>query len=103
MAGSLGYNKSFAVSSSGRSGGLGIFWNDEIKLEVVGYSRYHIDVVMDELVDSKTRVTFVYGEAQVNERYKTWDKMRELTDNLMLRGYSLEILMKCCGWRSTKE
>ena len=38
MAGSLGFNKSYAVSSSGRSGGLGIFWNDEIKLEVVGYS-----------------------------------------------------------------
>ena len=38
MAGSLGFNKSYTVSSSGRSGGLGIFWNDEIKLEVVGYS-----------------------------------------------------------------
>ena len=76
IAGSLGYNKSYAVSSSRRSGGLGIFWNDEIRLEVVGYSRYHIDVVMDELVDSKTRVTFVYGEAQVNERYKTWDMLR---------------------------
>ena len=36
MADSLGYNKSFAVSSSGRSGGLGIFWNDEIKVEVIG-------------------------------------------------------------------
>ena len=76
MAGSLGYNKSFAVSSSGRSGGLCIFWNDEIKLEVVGYSRYHIDDVIDELVDVRTRVTFIYGDAQVNERYKTWDTLR---------------------------
>ena len=36
MVGTLGFNKSFAVSSSGRSGGLCIFWNDEIKVEVIG-------------------------------------------------------------------
>jgi hypothetical protein len=72
LVGSLGFNKSFAVSSSGRSGGLGIFWNEEINLEIVGYSLYHIDAIIDDLVDVKTRVTFVYGEAQVNERYKTW-------------------------------
>ena len=76
MVGSLNFNKSFAVSSSGRSGGLGIFWNEEIKLEVIGYSEYHIDVTIDELVDTKVRVTFVYGEAQANERHKTWDMMR---------------------------
>ena len=63
MAGSLGFNKSFVVSSSGRSGGLGIFWNEEIKLEIVGYSPYHIDAIIDDLVDVKTRVTFVYGES----------------------------------------
>ena len=39
----------------------------KIKLEVGGYSRYHIDVVIDVLVDVRTRVTFVYGEARVNE------------------------------------
>ncbi|XP_073354033.1 uncharacterized protein [Aegilops tauschii subsp. strangulata] len=68
----------------GRSGGLGIFWNDEIKLEVVGYSEYHIDVTVDELVDTKIRATFVYGEAQVNLRYKTWDMLKGIvgTTNL---------------------
>ena len=33
-------------------------------------------MIVDELVDTKVRVTFVYGEAQVNERYKTWDTLR---------------------------
>ncbi|XP_073357859.1 uncharacterized protein [Aegilops tauschii subsp. strangulata] len=75
LIGSLGYNKSFAVRSSGRSGGLGIFWNEEIKLEVVGYSEYHIDVIVDEMVDIQTRVTFVYGEARTNECYKMWDML----------------------------
>ena len=31
---SLGFDKCFAVSSSGRSGGLALFWNKEIKIEV---------------------------------------------------------------------
>jgi len=34
----LGFDNSFAISSSGRSGGLGIFWNNEIKLEFLPYS-----------------------------------------------------------------
>lgn len=48
----LGYNKSYAVSSSGRSEGLGIFWHDEIKVEIIGYSQYHIDVLIDYLVET---------------------------------------------------
>ena len=79
LVGTLGYDKSFAVSSSGRSGGLGIFWNDEIKVEVNGYSEYHIDIAVEELVNIPTRITFIYGEAQVTERYKTWDLLRGIT------------------------
>ena len=75
LSNSLGFNKSFAVSSSGRSGGLCVFWNDSIKLEVIGYSEYHIDVIVDDLVETKNRMTFVYGEAQVSERYKTWSML----------------------------
>ena len=75
MVGSLGFNKIFAVSSTGRSGGLGIFWNESIKVEVIGYSEYHIDVTVED-GGSISRVTFVYGEAQVPERYKTWNMLR---------------------------
>ena len=76
LSSTLGFNKSYVVSSRGRSGGLGIFWNDSIKVEVSGYSEYHIDVVVDDLVGIKSRVTFVYGEAQMSERYKTWNMLR---------------------------
>ena len=61
----LAYNKSFVVSSLGRSGGLGIFWNDKIKLEVIGYPKYYIGVLVDDLVDIQVRVTFVYGELRL--------------------------------------
>ena len=44
----LGFDNAFAVSSSGRSGGLGIFWNNKIKVEILPYSQYHIDAVVTE-------------------------------------------------------
>ena len=34
----LGFDNSFAVSSSGRSGGLGIFWNNNIRVTLLPYS-----------------------------------------------------------------
>jgi hypothetical protein len=73
---SLGYDKSFAISSSGRSGGLGLFWNNEIKIEVLPYSQYHLDVIVSEQGQENWRLTVVYGEAQVSERHKTWDMLK---------------------------
>ena len=43
LALSFGYKNSHAVGSSGRSGGLVIFWNDDINLEVMGSSKYFVD------------------------------------------------------------
>ena len=48
LARRLGYDKSFAVSSSGRSGGLGMFWNNNIKVEILPYSQYHLDTIITE-------------------------------------------------------
>ena len=82
LKGELGYDSSYVVSSDGRSGGLGLFWNDEIKLKVSGYSKYHIDAMIDNLGPSAWRLTCVYGEAQVPERYKTWDTLRDLAGSI---------------------
>ena len=74
----LGFDNSFAVSSSGRSGGLGIFWNNEIKLEFLPYSQYHIDAIVTEAGGDPWRLTCVYGEAQTNERFKTWNLLKHI-------------------------
>jgi hypothetical protein len=60
----------------GRSGGLGIFWNNEIKIELLPYSQYHIDAVVTTSDSVPWRLTCVYGEAQGNERHKTWDMLK---------------------------
>jgi len=72
----LGFDNAFAVSSSGRSGGLGIFWNNKTRVELLPYSQYHIDAIISEAGSEPWRLTCVYGEAQVAERHKTWDMIK---------------------------
>jgi exonuclease III len=79
LASALGYDNCFAVSSEGRSGGLGIFWNNESKVEVFRFSRYHIDHIDARVLGigrEPWRITCAYGEAQTSERFKTWDTMK---------------------------
>jgi hypothetical protein len=76
LAGTLGHDNVFAVSSSGRCGGLAIFWNNEIKLEFLPYSQYHIDVVVYSPFEEPWWLTCVYGEAQVQECHKIWDMLK---------------------------
>ena len=59
----LGYDNAFAISSNGRSGGLGIFWNNNISVSLLPYSRYHIDAIVKEGGTDPWRLTCVYGEA----------------------------------------
>jgi hypothetical protein len=78
LARSLGFDRSYAVSSSGRSGGLGLFWNNGINIEILPYSQYHIDAIVSSPTMEPWRLTCVYGEAQVSERHKTWDLLKHI-------------------------
>ena len=80
----LGYANAFAVSSSGRSGGLGIFWNNYIKIDILPYSQYHIDAIIHEERCEPWRLTCVYGEAQTRERFKTWDLLKHIKSSSSL-------------------
>ena len=79
LAGTLGYDKSYAVDSRGSSGGLGLFWNKEIKIEVLGYSDYHLDVSVEEAGLEEWRLTCVYGEAQTHLRHQTWTVLKNIS------------------------
>jgi len=80
----LGYANAFAVSSSGRSGGLAIFWNSDIKIDILPYSQYHIDAIIHEERCEPWRLTCVYGEAQTSERFKTWDLLKHIKSSSSL-------------------
>ena len=77
LAGTLGYDNVYAFDCEGRSGGIGLFLNDEIKIEILGYSRYHLDVSVEEEGHDAWRMTCVYGEAQRHLRYRTWDVLKK--------------------------
>jgi hypothetical protein len=76
LASTLGYDNVFAVSSIGRSGGLVMFWKNEINMDIFPYSQYHIGAVVSSSSEEPWRLTYVYGEAQVSERHKTWDMLK---------------------------
>ena len=92
LARSIGFERGFAVSSTGRSGGLGLFWNNNISIEILPYSQYHIDAVVKEVGKEPWRITGVYGEAQTNERFKTWDMLKFIR----MTGWSGTTLKQSC-------
>lgn len=81
---SLGYQSCFAVNSKGRSGGLGVFWNNNVDFTVKSFSKYHIDSVVTEKDKPPWRLTMMYGEANRSLRHKTCDLMEFLSSESSL-------------------
>jgi hypothetical protein len=52
--------------------------DNEIKIEILPYSQYHIDTFISEAGYEPWRLTCVYGEAQTGERFKTWDMLKHI-------------------------
>ena len=48
LASTLGYDDGRAIDSQGRSGGISLFWNNNITVTVLGSSLYHIDCSIGE-------------------------------------------------------
>ena len=44
----VGFSNVFAVNRCGRSGGLALFWDNNVKVNVKSYSSGHIDVFLEE-------------------------------------------------------
>ena len=45
-------------------------------MEILLYSQYHLDAIITEGDDNPWRLTCIYGEAKVAERFKTWDMLK---------------------------
>ena len=79
LAGTLGFDNSYTISSQGRSGGLGMFWNNNCKVDILGDSIYHIDARVTETGQDPWRITCVYGESQTHLRHQTWDVLKGIS------------------------
>lgn len=64
------------MSPQGLSGGLALFWTEDVSLEVVASSQNFIDtkITFQQIISF---ITFVYGAPQVENRQKVWDEISE--------------------------
>lgn len=64
------------VDSIKRGGGLALFWKMELKVELMNYSRSHINVgITDEEIKGKWLLTCFYGQPNANKRKEVWDML----------------------------
>jgi hypothetical protein len=64
--------------SDGRSGGVVLFWKKEINVQLLFPAPKYIDVKVVESPGKIWRLTGIYGESRWKDKWKTWDKLREL-------------------------
>ena len=68
LARTLGYESAYGVGSSGRSGGLCMYWRKPLILQLRNFSKYHIDMEVNEKGRNPWRLTCWYGEANRRDR-----------------------------------
>lgn len=67
----------FSVNCNGRSGGLGLFWNDKVSCTLRSYSLNHIDMDVEQ-DNLKWRLTGYYGYPERSRRHLSWNLLRTL-------------------------
>jgi hypothetical protein len=76
----IGYNNMFVVDSIGRSGGLALFWNKEVDVEIKNYSQRHINAeVCSEPNGQAWKFTGFYGNPEPGKRKEGWSLLRYLS------------------------
>ncbi|CAM8933405.1 unnamed protein product [Rhodiola kirilowii] len=78
----IGFSYGLAVDSQGRSGGLAIWWSEDIQLSVSSFSKNHIDCEVD--LGGIIRVTVFYGNPSTHRRSESWNLLRTLGLNNQL-------------------
>lgn len=62
-----------------------MLWRKEITVELMSYSKHHIDTrVRLEEEEPWFRVTGIYGASEVNQRFRTWELMHKLHEDVSL-------------------
>lgn len=75
----LGLHGFAGVSSGGLSGGLALFWNDQLCVDFKEINERYIDVFVRVLPSEPMwRMTCVYGEPRTENSHLMWSKLREL-------------------------
>ncbi|XP_070664492.1 uncharacterized protein [Malus domestica] len=72
----MGFLNGFNVSSIGRAGGLSLWWDDSVEVQILFSSQHIIDAILRKVEDSNwVRITGVYGTSYREEKAAFWDWM----------------------------
>ncbi|KAL0011082.1 hypothetical protein SO802_006190 [Lithocarpus litseifolius] len=75
----LGFLEGFIVPSAGQSGGLALLWKKNIKVDIISFTRWYIDVlILDYEVNEVWRLTGFYGQLDTRLREETWKMLEAL-------------------------
>jgi hypothetical protein len=75
----IGFGNVFGVDSVGRSGGLALFWNDTMSVEIQNFSCRHINAIIGPDVRNRQwKFTGFYGHPVPWKRKEGWDILRHL-------------------------
>jgi hypothetical protein len=67
------------VESRGKHGGLALFWDENIQVDLLAIDDLYIDVsVRDDPLSDPWRATFVYREPRVEDRHRMWEILQRL-------------------------
>ncbi|KAK1360251.1 hypothetical protein POM88_044725 [Heracleum sosnowskyi] len=75
----LGYEGLIVVEPQGKSGGIAMLWKNAENVNLLSFSRSHIDVSVNKIGSNSWRLTGVYGEPERSQRHKTWELLRNLS------------------------
>jgi hypothetical protein len=78
----IGLRNCYPVPVKGKGGGLVLYWDDSVSVDLASFSNHHIDVKINEQSGMKWRCTFVYGEPKVEDRKHMWTLLRRIKTNV---------------------
>ena len=75
----LGLHNVVSYIEEGKGGGLALFWDESVDVELFKLGERIIDVFICNMPSGiKWRCTFVYGEPRTHLRHLMWDLMRKM-------------------------
>uniref|UniRef100_A0A803PJ70 Reverse transcriptase n=1 Tax=Cannabis sativa TaxID=3483 RepID=A0A803PJ70_CANSA len=77
----LSFDCAFEVPRNGLSGGLLLFWNNDVIVNILNYSSNHIDCIVTFNDNVTTHVSCFYGSPYVSDKIHTWVLLDRLFDN----------------------
>ena len=81
LAGTLGYDNVYAVGSTCRSGEIGVCWNNGINMQVLGYSRYHVDFQLIRSIGTHGDSYVSMPKLKLKIDRRLWDVLKSIAAN----------------------